>query len=223
MNRRILLIGLAWALCLGSVSAVWIQQNRLANLRARLRTSDNANNHIAGGSSAPDTLTQSAGSNALSDEESRELLRLRAEVTALTARKRELAGVVEASEQLHKQLNAPATNSGGVPLPEGYVRRANAQFLGYGTPEATVQSWLWAIQHHDIEKLLGALTPEYASKQGDLETVFKRMEALPGLSILGHEDLPDHSVELQVLIGPNVPPMKLHFQFLEGEWKMEER
>ena len=146
MKKRKPVILLAWLLSIGVLGAVLWQRNQLTSLRAaQIQTSS------SGTESA--TVT-SVGTEAQSDPDqdsaSSELLKLRAQVTQLTARKRELAGVAEESEKLKVQLAAGSTNS-GLPMP-GYIRRNRAQFLGYSTPENTVQSWLWAIQNHDVQR-----------------------------------------------------------------------
>src|SRR5256885_3248689 len=109
MNRRILLIATAWTLCLGTVSAVWFQHNQLGDLRARRQPGGNATARIIRELPSFGDGAQTSSSS-LSEDESREVLRLRAEVTRLTARKRELAGIPEISEQLHAQISGPGTN-----------------------------------------------------------------------------------------------------------------
>ena len=123
MKKRKPVILLAWLLSIGVLGAVLWQRNQLTSLRAaQIQTSS------SGTESA--TVT-SVGTEAQSDPDqdsaSSELLKLRAQVTQLTARKRELAGVAEESEKLKVQLAAGSTNS-GLPMP-GYIRRNRAQFL----------------------------------------------------------------------------------------------
>jgi len=221
MKKRKPVILLAWLLSIGVLGAVLWQRNQLTSLRAA---------QIQISSSGTDSATvTSVGTEARSapdqDAASSELLKLRAQVTQLTARKRELAGVAEESEKLKVQLAAGSTNS-GLPMP-GYIRRNRAQFLGYSTPENTVQSWLWAIQNHDVQRVLQALTPADAKNlqdgiraSGDPEGFFKGVGAIPGLAIQSRQTMPDGSEELQVYIAPQIPPQKLQLQLVNGEWKM---
>jgi hypothetical protein len=220
MTKRKWFISVAWLLCLSAVSAVLVQHSQLAALRASAAVAEPGPVSVE---KSPSSLP--AGS--LSPEESRELLQLRGEVTRLTARKRELAGVRAEAERLNAQLSASTNPSTGVALPAGYIRKANAQFVGYSTPENTVQSWLWALQHHDLPKLLQSLTPDEAMKlQGrmvskeDVEAFFKNTDSLPGIAIQGRKELPDGSVELQLYAAPNLPPQPVQMQMIGGEWKM---
>ena len=160
-----------------------------------------------------------------------ELLKLRSEVTRLTARKRELGGVVAESEQLRQQL---ATNQANISaenrLPPGYIRKAQAEMVGYSTPENTVQSFLWALQHHDPAGLLRALTPTQAQALGPRfntdataeNSFFKDADRLPGLAIVSRRNLDNGSVELHVLFGPNTPLQTFRLQPINGEWKLDE-
>jgi len=204
MKIRKVVILLAWLSLIGALGAVLWQRNQLTSLRAA---------QIQNSSSRTDSATVTsvvteAPSAPDQDAASRELLQLRAQVTKLTARKRELAGVAKESEKLKVQLTAGATNSGGLPV-AGYIRRNQAQFLGYSTPENTVQSWLWAIQNHDLERVLQALTPADAKTlqagiraSGDPDGFFKGVGAIPGLAIQSRQTMPDGSEELQVYIAP---------------------
>ncbi len=226
MNKRNLLIIAAWVLCLGTVWAVFQQRTRLTRLQSEPQDSTEQP-AVAASTTAPDAHGEppSSSLSPMSDDTSRELLRLRAEVTRLTARKRELAGVAETSEGLHAQLASGSTNSGGIPLPPGYVRRADAQLLGYSTPENTVQSWLWALQHHDATNYLRALPPMQAERIRAAQEIssgelFKGMDAIPGLAIQNHRDLPDGSVELEVYVVPGMPPQTIHLQAIAGEWRI---
>ena len=108
------------------------------------------------------------------------------------------------------------------------MRKAQAQMVGYTTPENTLQSFLWAIQNHDLNAMLRALTPESAqrvqaqvqSSDNGTEDFFKNAGALPGMAIKSREDLPDGTVQLQVEIGPGLPGEKVRMQIFNGEWKM---
>jgi hypothetical protein len=225
MNKRNSMIAAAWLLCLGTVSAVFVQRSQVAGLRARQAQLLSANSDAAQLPSSPDTAV--SPDPAAAEGSSRELLRLRAQVTRLTARKRELAGVVEENERLKAQLATNPATTGGLPV-LGYVRRAQAVYLGYSTPENTMQSWLWAIQNHDAAKMFQALSTDEAQnlqariRADGAETVFKDLGVIPGLAIQSRQSLPDGSVELEVYMVPNLPAQKIRLhQQLNGEWKMD--
>ena len=219
---RTSLIVVAWLLCVGSVSAVFLQRSELNGLRSheeRVAPPLEADSDSAGSDLAPASGPEGT---------SRELLQLRAEVTRLTSRKRELAGVEKASEQLRAQLATPPAGS-GMPLPRGYIRKANARWLGCSTPENTVQSWLWALQHHDFTRMLETLSPGDAQRaqarmgvKGDNDAFFKQMDVLPGFAIQGRKNLPDGSVELEIYLTPGMPAQHVELQTIHGQWKMAE-
>lgn len=225
MNKRNLSIASAWLLCLGTVSAVFVQRSQLDGLRARQAQSLSADSEAAHLPSSPGIAVSPDSTTA--EDSSRELLRLRAQVTRLTARKRELAGLVEENGRLKAQLATNSAAISGLPVP-GYVRRAQAEFLGYSTPENTMQSWLWAIQNQDSGKMLQAFSKDEAqalqARMGpdSLNKVFKDLDIIPGLAIQSRENLPDGSVELEVYIVPNLPAQKVRLhQQPNGEWKMD--
>lgn len=179
-----------------------------------------------GDTAADESLPASSREEALS-----QLLKLRSEVTKLSARKRELGGVVAESEQLRQQL---ATNQANISaenrLPPGYIRKAQAQMVGYSTPDNTVQSFLWALHQHDAAGFLRALSPTEAQLLGPRVTAdanaensfFKQADRLPGLAILSRRNLDNGSVELQVTFGPNTPPQTFRLLPINGEWKLDE-
>lgn len=158
-----------------------------------------------------------------------ELLRLRAEVARLENRKRELAGVSAESEPLRHPLATLGTNMpSGIALPMGYIKKSEARFIGYATPEATLQSCLWALQNKDPTRFLEAFDPQDAKRlETRLQTAssadefFKQSDTLPGMRVLGREPA-DHGVEvLTVETMPGVDsPVQLRFKQFGGQWKL---
>jgi hypothetical protein len=227
MNKRTLLIVSAWVLCIGTVFGFVVQQRQLVVLRARTASRTDTLEHPLPG--IAETAPATPAGDSLSDSESRELLQLRSEVTKLTAKKRELANVEAEATDLRARSNLSQTNSASdIRLPPGYLRKSDAQLLGFSTPENTMQSFLWAVQHQDVTNLRRALTPELATTFGldrpgerDKE-VFKNLNTLPGMAVHGRQALPDGSVELQVELIPGLPIEKLHLGNIAGEWKLLE-
>jgi hypothetical protein len=215
------LTALACLVCVGTVYAVMLQRQELRALQAQPSSEQTAQSSL---NQSEDPKKTGSGTEASS-----ELLRLRSEVTRLSARKRELAHVVQEAEQLRAQLASAQTNSpAGSRLPPGYIRKSQAQMVGYSTPENTVQSFLWALQQHDASSVLRAFTPAQAQalrarfeppaqpEQG----FFKETDQLPGLAIEGRRNLPDGSVQLQVTFAPGLPSQTFRLQVVNGEWKL---
>lgn len=225
MNLRTALTACALIACGGSVWAVLAQRQQLARLRAegqtpRITTDD---------SSAVPNEGQSQAAGQPGSAYSEELLRLRDEVTRLNARKRGLAGVIQENKTLKSQLESSRTNAqAGNQLPAGYIRKANAQFAGYSTPEDTFHSFLTALRNHDTEMLLQSLTPGAAQKlqtrlqdAAQAKEFFKNLDSLPGLAIQNRKDKPDGSLQFDVEIAPGLPAETMSLQSINGEWKLE--
>ena len=230
MSKRTILIGFSWILCAGSVLAVLTQQRQLDGLRAQQEQVPNVAVQPVGVSSGGETVNGLQSSIVESD--AHELLQLRSEVTKLTARKRELAGVQAENESLRAQLSQRETNStSGIHLPPGYIRKSQAQFVGYSTPEDALQSFLAALQHHDVTNVLQVLSPDglrdlgsRLAEPGEFQKqFFKSTDGMPGMAVKSRQDLPDGSVDLEVEIMPGFPPQKLHLQAFNGQWKLDGR
>jgi hypothetical protein len=229
MNKRSLLITICWMLCAGTGFGVLMQRQQLIALRAQIDRSL-ANSPATRREAQPLVADRQGGDrSSLAEEDFRELLRLRSEVTKLTARKRELATVSEDGEQLRAQLGRNETNSSsGIRVPPGYIRKSQAQFVGYSTPESTVQSFLAAMQNQDVASVLRAFSPDeasgltsrWSSSPSAEKDFFKGADLFPGMTIHHRQDLPDGSVELQVDFIPGMPSEKLHLGNFNGEWKL---
>jgi hypothetical protein len=226
--RRGLTISLVVAIGGAMISAVFLRQNRITTLKAErtqvlARLADPAEVSPTVAPAEPLDFKQNSHSPSI------ELLKLRAEVTRLGNRKHELANARVESERLHGQLATRGTNApGGVPLPAGYLRKSEARNVGYATPEATIQSLLWAIQNRDSSSLLQAFGPENAKElkermqsPASTEAFFKEVEVWPGMHVLGRESGPDGTEVLTVEIIPGLESkQQLRFKQLEGQWKL---
>jgi hypothetical protein len=232
MDTRNLLTVLAVVVCLATGWGVWRQRGQLADLRA-----EQARLRAAGESPVIEPVPEvsqpavPAGQETPVPEKevSPELLRLRNQVSQLSARKRELAGVAADADRLRTQMAFQQTNTpAGARLSPGYIRKAEARMVGFATPEDTVQSFLWALQQRNFTNLLQTVTPEVAQKLQAMveqsgrshDEFFKDSEVLPGLAIVGRETLPDGSVQLKVEMVPGVPPEKFVVRNVNGQWKL---
>jgi len=227
MIVRSVLIGVCTLACIGAVTGVVLQGSKLGDLRVeqrrlltRLETA-----YDVSGTAPAETASQFAQRAGYSP--SPELLQLRDQVTRLSARKRELAGVADENERLRAQLAARATNA--VQLPPGYLRRTEARMVGYNTPEATIETFLWAVQKRDFQNVLRSLTPEAAQRlqtpiqQGSrsVEDLFREM-ILPGLHILERQQQEDGSIVLKVEVVPGSPESEtLRLRQIAGQWKLD--
>ena len=168
MKGRALLSGVLVVLCAATLWGVWDQRSQLAGLRAeqqQLAAQLAARQGNAEPAAAPETGGAGSAAPPAALAATPELLRLRSEVTRLTERRRELAGVRAENERLRAQLASRGTNGpGGFQLPPGYMRKRDARMVGFNTPDDTLQTLLWAVQNHDLTNVLQAFTPEQAEE-----------------------------------------------------------
>jgi hypothetical protein len=231
MNRRVLLSGFLVVVCLMALWSVWIQRNQLAGLRAdQLQLLP----QMPAKSSASPVAAEAGGADSNTPAPTvavtPELLRLRSEVTRLSERRRELAGVRAENERLRAEFIKRGTNGpAGFQVPPGYIRKSEARMVGYNTPDNTLQSLLWAVQNHDLTNVLQAFTPDRAeqlqtrARQSDPpnEDFFRDAAALVGMAVIGRkQDANDGSIELEVEMLPGAPHAEISFRQINGQWKI---
>jgi hypothetical protein len=235
MNGRVWFSGFLAVVCLATLWGVWGQRSQLAGLRAEHQQLQAQLAAVGDGPAIP-AVGELGGPGSTRPQPALvvtpELLHLRSEVTRLTERRQELAGVRAENEQLHAQLASRGTNGpGGLQLPPGYLRRSQAQMVGFNTPENTLQSLLWATQNHDLTNLLQAFTPDGADRiraragQSDesMAEFFRDAGGLIGMGILSRtQDIRDGSIVLEVEMFPGTPHEKITFRQVNGQWKMDE-
>jgi hypothetical protein len=232
MTRRALLGGFLIIVCLAILLGVWCQRSQLASLRAEQRQLLDQMAARADDSASPGTTEATASNSRIPSPAlvaTPELLRLRNEVTRLSERRRELAGVRAENERLRAQLASRGTNGlGGFQLPPGYVRLSEARMVGYNTPDDTLQSLLWATQYHDLTNVLQAFMPEMAEQfraqagksSQSIEDFFSTYQA-PGMAILSRKPEADGSVELEVETVPGAPSGRINLRPVAGQWKID--
>lgn len=216
----------ALAMTLLLATALWAihsQGRRIQTLRAGQREQVRL---LSGTTREPgaENGTRAAGPRSARSEMDSEILKLRNEVAQLARLQRDLQPVRTEHERLQKQLASARTNA--TPgLPPGYLRKSQAKFAGYGTPEATLQSFLWAIHNRDTTNIQRALTPEslrlVRSMPSGGEGLADQMQAFVGASVLESQSLPDGSSRMRIEIMPGLPATYVRYWLVDGEWKMD--
>ena len=228
--RRELIISLGVAVSVTMMVVVLLRQSRVATLEAE-RAQILA--QLADPAKVSPTVApaDSPDFNQNSRSPSIELLQLRAEVTRLGSRKRELANARLDNNRLHSELTARGTNvPGAAALPVGYIRKSQARNLGYHTPDATFETVLWAIQNRDSSAFLKAINPEIVKQfetrmqsPSSTEEFFKEADSWLGMHVVGSEAGADGEVVLMVEIEPSMPsPERFRFKQFGGQWKLVE-
>ncbi len=230
MTSRTLFIVGGMVVCAATLTCVLVQGRQIAHLRTEQQRLISQSRL---GENSPDQLPITRPVSGTAEHRSAaspslELLRFRSEVTRLTTRRRELFSVTNDNTRLRAQLKNRTTNaSAATALPPGYILRSKAQRAGFNTPEATMESFLWAMQNRDLNSLLQALTPDSAvqietqlrQSGNSTNEFFQRLEGWVGMAILGRRQMPDGSIEANVEVVPGVA-VKFQFQLLGGQWRM---
>jgi hypothetical protein len=226
MNGRTILCAFSGVVALAMACGVVWQHRNLASFRSsqesRLRQLASDDFNPAQG------LTSTHGQRIppASKQVTSDLLQLRAEVTSLARRRRELESVRVENESLRAKIaarqNSPTAAAGPA---SGYLRKSQARQVGYGTPEDTLQTVLWAVNNHDTNGLMEAFAPEIAQKmqQQRNANMFEGAEAVARLHILSRQELPDGTIQLKVEIDPALPPEDMKFVQIGGKWKIAEK
>jgi len=218
MKTRALIIVTSLTVCGLSVGGAAWQGRQLRDLREagrRLNEQLQSLHTRTNTLSSPATPTIPTGASP-----SAELLRLRNQVSQLARRERELAGVKMANSQLPAQAN-PQTNA--AKLPASYVRTSEARNLGFATPEATLETFLWAHHNHDLTVLLACYPPQDAATiKQDYEKDDGRFKGPPGINVIERRQKSDDSVELVVefVPGSGAEGFPLPLRRINGEWKL---
>ena len=233
MNRRVLLSGFLVIVLLAALWRLWSQRSQLADLRAQQQQLLAQPAASADSPATPTTTEPSDSSSAAPTPAlvaTPELLRLRNEVTRLSDRQRELAGVRAENERLRAQLASRGTNGpGGFQLSPGYIRTSEARMVGYNSPDDTLQSLLWATRNHDLTNILQAFTPEQAEKvraqagqsRESIADFFSQSAALVGMRVVKREPAAsDGSIAVEVEVMPDMPPAQISFRQINGQWKI---
>jgi hypothetical protein len=229
MKKRALSSMVPTVICLVVCWAAVVQHRQLTLLQARERE---LIGQPSGESAQPPTQTPDPGAATQSAVSATaavpsELLRLRNEISQLNRRARELEGVRAENQRLTAQLGSrQAGSTTGPALPAGYIRKSQAQKVGYNTPEDAFQTFLWALANRDVNTLYESLVPgssqQLAStveKQG-ADKFFDEAGKLPGAAITDKQTLPDGSIKLMIQILPEATSVPMTAEQINGQWKI---
>jgi hypothetical protein len=214
-----ILIAFSVVVCAGMVFALMFQRRELVNLKGELHAKMVSNSTLS--EAAPAFTDKPLIASA---PVSRELLQLRNQVGQLRRRRAELESVQAEHERLTNEVAVRATN--GMALPSDYIRKSDARLAGYTSPEATIQSFLYALRNRETNSLLHALATQEDSalqsqKEQNIVEIFEGGKSLFGLRIVRqHQNRPDY-IEAQVEVVPGSPPAPINFRLENGEWKMD--
>ncbi|MDB6124270.1 MAG: hypothetical protein JWQ71_3263 [Pedosphaera sp.] len=164
--------------------------------------------------------------------QAQELPRLRNEVRQLRANTNELARLRVENQQLNaKGRNATPGSTGGT---EGANRgvllaKENWVFAGYASPDAALQSAVWAMNQGDMKTFLASLTPEAKShmeKEWETKTEAEisakgreEMNKTTGYRILERKAVSESEMALSVFIEGENRTERISMKKIGNEWK----
>jgi hypothetical protein len=231
MSRKVIL-SLVTLVCVAA-ALVW-QRNVVAGLRVKnqeLHAIKAEAERLA--TENQDLPTLRASSNRSVDTAGNELLRLRGEVRQLRAQQPQIDRLRTENEGL------AAAIGGGVAQPQkfsetkGFMAKESWSNAGFATPEATLQTFLWAIREGDVVSLAECVSPQARqymrrlNEPGNEEErdrtleEFRRMIQGAGIRIADQKATADGRVTagIQAVAGGAI--LKLQLRRHGTEWKLE--
>jgi hypothetical protein len=228
---KALIAVLVMALAVGVV----VQSLRVSKLNAQ---NEALRQQLAAVQAQVDHLSSAAAqpkAPATSDEDRSELLRLRnqaAQLKQVTNELQRLRGQMQQLQAANQQMRAapaPAVADPNAAAATGPVPRESWAFAGYATPEAALQSAIFAMSQGDYSTFLASMTPEEAarmqksfegktpeqiSEEGKRETA-----KATTLQVLNKQELAPDRVMLNVYVGGEERMQRVTMQKIGEEWK----
>jgi hypothetical protein len=164
-----------------------------------------------------------------------ELPKLRNEVRRLREERREFEKLRMENERLAAALKAgPKTNTPPLSEAEGFVLKEKWTRAGFATPEATLQTFFWAVANKDLSAMAECMTGEarksmeqelqrsIADSGKGFEEQFEPLSKMQGFRIAEKKQLSDDKVELSIQAAAGGRAMPMRLQLVNGEWKFDD-
>ncbi len=193
-----------------------------------------------------DTSTPTATEETVTDEQRAELLKLRAEVTQLQTETNQIGVLAEANQKLRDSLKDARTAQAQPnaskkklnpedALPQDIHPKDSWAFRGYATPDATIESTLWAMMNGDKATILGAFAPDM------LPDIQKQMEKADFAAEVKDMDLAEFRVLDRQQLSPDEMVLTIYtsrhdangnvngnsentvFDRIDGQWKVTKK
>src|SRR5436190_15042080 len=228
------------SLLMASVAVVVVDQRRIAGLR---QGNESLRAELA---QAQQTINAKAGEESRTSKEelerlqaeAREVHKLRNEVSQLRVGMKEADQLRVENQRLRGAVKAPQAAPGtgataplAIPSQEGYFSKESWAFTGYGTPEAALQSVIWAMREGDTRTFLASLAPEEMARvqkewgdksEAQVSADTKRgTDKISGIRILESKALSADEVVLSLYAaGGEDKVQKISMRLYGTEWKM---
>jgi type II secretory pathway component PulJ len=179
-------------------------------------------------------LAQANSRRSLTDDQSRELLRLRGQIGVLRQQTSDVETVREQNRQAHATLESTLKNSAALKpaATADYWPQDSWAFMGFASADAALQSSLWAANNGDLKTFLASTTGELQKMiaadlkdKSETEASIKAMEEVNGIKsirVLNREAQDNDTVIITAeLEGPtDSQTQKLMLKKVGSEWKV---
>jgi len=241
MKAKSVILSVLWAMALAGVT-IWLAVEHQSRLRlgeantALRQQLDPMAGLIAEHERLSNLLTQANGSQSLPDERLKELLRLRGEVGVLRQQGKEVETLRQENHQARAALESSLkTRNTGAPRAAAtadYWPRDSWAFAGYASPDAALQTSVWAASKGDLKALLGSATGELQKQVGkdldgksESEATVRAMDEvarLKSVRVLNREVQADDTIVLTAAFeeGTDTHTTKLLMKKIGNEWKI---
>jgi hypothetical protein len=181
-------------------------------------------------------LAQAKSPQSLPDERLKELLRLRGEAGVLRQQGKEIEALRQENRLARAKLESTLkTQNAGAPRAAAtadYWPRDSWAFAGYTSPDAALQTSVWATSKGDLKALLGSTTGELQKQvekdlegKSETEATIRAMDEvarLKSVRVVDREVQADDTVVLTAAFeeGTDTHTTKLVMKKIGGEWKI---
>jgi hypothetical protein len=224
-------------LCVAGVAglAIWLAAEHQARLRLgeEHKTLEQQLKQMAGliaeNEELSNLVARANRPQSLPDDQLRELLRLRGEVGVLRQQSKELEAVRNENRQARAALETSLKTQSAT---ADYWPRDSWAFCGYASPDAALQSSLWAANSGDLKVLLASATgdvrkmmEEQFGGKSESETSIRAMDEVSGLKsvrVLNREVQADDTVVLTAAFEDRTEThtSKLLMKKIGDDWKL---
>ncbi len=166
----------------------------------------------------------------LPDEQLRELLRLRGEAGVLREQNQELETARNENRQAHAALESSLKTRGAATA--DYWPRGSWAFTGYASPDAALQTLLWAANNGDLKAMMASTTgdvhqmmeKEFAGKSEDEASIraMDEVSSLQSVRVLNREVQGDDTVVLTAAFDSptDTHTVELLLKRIGNDWKV---
>jgi hypothetical protein len=231
--KRVLKIAVG-ILCAAALTAVLLRQTVLSNARSENQALQSASQE------AQRLAVQNADMERLRAEnreiealraETRDIHKLRNEVRQLREQAKGLAQVQSENQRLKGMMGSRTNTTPPVATSQPLTTLDQVAYLGLETPEATLQSFLWAVRQENVQAFRNCLTPERqkeieSQSEEEIRAKMKEMKSqFKGFQIAAKKEISTDEVQLGLQVSvenqQEQPKTALTFKRIDYQWKLD--